>query len=139
VNVHEFLHASGEVDGGAAIGDFDLAPGPMHVEEDEQVRGAVAFILAVVALDLARLGLDGTAISWSPLPRSPMARYRARSRPRPGALGQLDVEWLRHASPSAGSPAAPSFIAEPLSASADLLCGDYYLFTGIDSVRDAPR
>jgi hypothetical protein len=33
----------------------------MHVEEDEQVGGAVAFILAVVALDLARLGLDGLA------------------------------------------------------------------------------
>jgi hypothetical protein len=61
VNVREFLHASGEVDSGAAIGDFDLAPRPIHVEEDEQVGGAVAFILAVIALDLARLGLDGLA------------------------------------------------------------------------------
>jgi len=51
------------------------------------------------------------------------------------------------ASPSAGSPAAHSAIAEPLPAFADLLCGDfgrlavalYYLFTGIDSVRNAPR
>ena len=33
----------------------------MHVEEDEQVGGAVAFILAVVSFDPTRLGLDGLA------------------------------------------------------------------------------
>jgi hypothetical protein len=58
VKVREFAHAGGEVDGGTAVGDFDLAPRSMHVEEDEQVGGPVAFILAVVALKLTRLGLD---------------------------------------------------------------------------------
>ena len=53
VDVHEFLHAGGEVDGGAAVGDFDLAPGPMHVKEDEQIGGAIALVLAIVALQLA--------------------------------------------------------------------------------------
>src|SRR5204862_3070775 len=37
VDVGELAHAGGEVDGGTAVGDFDFAPGPMHVEEDEQV------------------------------------------------------------------------------------------------------
>ncbi len=41
--------------------DFDLAPGPMHVEEDEQVGRTVALVLAIVALDLARLGRDRLA------------------------------------------------------------------------------
>jgi hypothetical protein len=36
VNVHEFLRVGREVDGGTAVGDFDLAPGPMHIEQDEQ-------------------------------------------------------------------------------------------------------
>jgi hypothetical protein len=35
VNVSKLAHADGEVHGGAAVADFDLAPGPMHVEEDE--------------------------------------------------------------------------------------------------------
>jgi len=42
VNVHELPHAGREVDSGAAVGNFDLAPGPMHVKEDEQVGGAIA-------------------------------------------------------------------------------------------------
>src|SRR5882762_2240676 len=61
VNVHEFPPAGGEVDGGAAVGDFDLAPGPMHVEEDEEVGRPIALILAVEALKLTRLGLDRLA------------------------------------------------------------------------------
>jgi len=36
VNVSKLAHADGEVHGGAAVADFDLAPGPMHVEEDER-------------------------------------------------------------------------------------------------------
>jgi hypothetical protein len=33
----------------------------MHVEEDEQIGGAIALVLAVVALQLPRLGLNGLA------------------------------------------------------------------------------
>jgi hypothetical protein len=40
------------------VGDLDLAPGAVCVEEDEQVDRAVAPILAVVAFELARRGRD---------------------------------------------------------------------------------
>ena len=40
------------------VGNFDLAPGPVHVEEDEQVGGPVALVFAVVAFKLARFGRD---------------------------------------------------------------------------------
>jgi hypothetical protein len=61
VNIGEFAHAGGEVDRGTAVCDFDLAPRPVHVEEDEQINGAVALILAIVALELARFGRDRPA------------------------------------------------------------------------------
>src|SRR4051794_30226671 len=58
VNVGELAHADGEVLCRVAIGDLDLAPGLVGLEEDEQVGRPIALILAVVALDLARLGRD---------------------------------------------------------------------------------
>src|SRR5258705_918572 len=58
VNVSELAHAGGEVDGGTAVSNFDLAPGSMRVEENEQVGRPIAFVLAVVALELARHGRD---------------------------------------------------------------------------------
>ena len=58
VNVSKLAHAGGEVHCGAAVGDFDLAPGSMHVEEDEQIGRSIALVLAVVALELSRLGRD---------------------------------------------------------------------------------
>jgi hypothetical protein len=61
VKVGKLAHAGGEVHGGTAVSHLDLAPGPMRVEEDEQVDGAIALILAVVTLDLARLGRDRLA------------------------------------------------------------------------------
>ena len=73
VNVRKFPHAGGEVDGGTAAGDFDLAPRSMHVEEDEQVGRSVAFVLAVVALELTRLGLDRLACLADELGRAYMS------------------------------------------------------------------
>jgi hypothetical protein len=35
-NLHEFPHDGSEVNGSAAVGDFDLAPGPMRIKEDKQ-------------------------------------------------------------------------------------------------------
>lgn len=58
MSVGELAHADGKVFCGAPLGDLDLAPGAVHVEEDEQVGGAVALVLAVVALELAWLGRD---------------------------------------------------------------------------------
>jgi hypothetical protein len=73
VNIREITHAGGEVDCGAAVGDFDLAPGSMHVEEDEQVGGPIAPILAVVALKLTRLGLYRLAYLADELGRAYMS------------------------------------------------------------------
>jgi hypothetical protein len=59
MNVDEIAHAFGKVADGAPVGDLDLAPGPVGIEKDEQVGGAVAAILAVVTLKLARRSRDG--------------------------------------------------------------------------------
>src|SRR5258708_26919297 len=61
VKIDEITHAFGEVAGGAAVGDLDRAPGLVRIEEDEQVSRAIAAILAVVALELARRGRDRRA------------------------------------------------------------------------------
>ena len=58
VEVDQLTHADGKVPVGAPVGDLDPAPGPMGVEEDEQVDCAVAVILAIVTLELARAGRD---------------------------------------------------------------------------------
>jgi hypothetical protein len=63
-NVGEPTHAGGEVHCGTTVGDFDLAPRLMHIEEDEQVGGPIAPVLAVVALELARLGWRTSPMSW---------------------------------------------------------------------------
>src|SRR5208283_6150925 len=56
MDIGEVAHADGEVFRGAPFGDLELAPVAVHIQEHEQVRGSVAFIFAVVALDLPRLG-----------------------------------------------------------------------------------
>src|ERR1700758_23804 len=61
MKVHEITHAFGEVARGAAVGDLDRAPRLVGIEEDEEVGGAVATILAVVALELAWRGRDRLA------------------------------------------------------------------------------
>ena len=94
VNVHEFPHAGSEVDGGAAVGDLDPAPGPMHVEEDEQVGGAIALILAIVALELARLGLDRLANLADELDRTFIKRDH---RTLTIGLFGIEVEDILHA------------------------------------------
>ena len=55
IDIDEVAHAEGEVVSGAPIGDLDLAPRAVDVKEDEEIGGAVAAILVVVALDLPRL------------------------------------------------------------------------------------
>ena len=61
MDVDEFTHALGVVNGGAAVGDLDVAPAPMRIEGDEEIDGAVAAILVIVALALSRLGRDRLA------------------------------------------------------------------------------
>src|SRR5262245_46704634 len=66
----------------------------MHVEEDEQVGGAVALILAVVALQLPRLGLDGLANLADELGR---AFVETDHRTLPIGLRSIEVEHIFHA------------------------------------------
>jgi len=60
MDIDEFAHAVSIVHGGAPFGDFDLAPGPMRVEGDEEIDGAVAAVLVIVTLAFpARVGSAG--------------------------------------------------------------------------------
>jgi hypothetical protein len=52
-------HASGIVFRRSPFGDFDLAPGTMHVEEDEEIDRAIATILVIVTFELTRPDRDG--------------------------------------------------------------------------------
>ena len=70
MNIDEFAHALGVIPRGPPRGDLDLAPQPMHVDADEEIDGAVAAVLAIVAFELARLGRDRLAhlaMSWTGL------------------------------------------------------------------------
>jgi hypothetical protein len=94
VDVDELAHALGEVAGRPMLGDLDLAPGPVRVEEDEQVDGAVAPILVVITLELPRFGRNRLAHLADELGR---ALVEAHHRPlRIGRLG-IEIEHILHA------------------------------------------
>ena len=70
------------------------APGSMRVEEDEQIDRPIAFILAIVALELARLGRDRRPYLADELGRALIeTNYRAL---RIGRFG-IEVEHILHA------------------------------------------
>ena len=101
VDVDEFAHAFGKVAGRPLVGDLDPAPGPVDVEKDEQVDRAVAPILVVVALELARLGWDRLADLANQLGRALVeADHRALC---VGGLG-VEVEDILHAGDVSGRP-----------------------------------
>ena len=50
MHVYKFAHALSEVVCGAPVRNFDMAPGAMGIEQDEQIERAVAPIFVVVAL-----------------------------------------------------------------------------------------
>src|SRR5882724_9639639 len=56
-----FTHAVGVIFCRPPLGDLDLAPGPMDVDADEEIDGAVAAVLVIVPLELTRLGRDRLA------------------------------------------------------------------------------
>lgn len=43
---------------GPPLADFDLAPGTMHVEENEEIDRAIATILVIVTFEPSGLGRD---------------------------------------------------------------------------------
>ena len=67
IEIDELAHASGEVASGSLVGDLDLAPGPVRIEEDEQVGRALAAIFTVIALaptGAAGIGGRTSPMSW---------------------------------------------------------------------------
>src|SRR5580692_5326510 len=61
MDIDELAHELSVVFCCPSFGDLDLAPGTMHVEDDEEIDGAVAAVLVIVAFELARLGRNWLA------------------------------------------------------------------------------
>ena len=87
MDVDKLTHAVGVVHGGAAVGDLDVAPAAMRIEGDEEIDGAVAAILVVVALALSRLGRDRLAHLADQLDGG-----LVEANQRPGGIRHLGVE-----------------------------------------------
>jgi hypothetical protein len=94
MDIGEFAHALGVVFCRPPLGDLDLAPGPMHVDADEEIDGAVAAVLVVVAFELARRGRDGLAHLADELDRALVEADH-----RPFGIGRfgIEVEHVFHA------------------------------------------
>ena len=84
----------GVVFGCAPLGDFDLAPRPVDVDADEEIDGAVAAVLVIVAFELARLGRDRLAHLADQLDRALVEADH-----RPVGIGRfgIEVEHVFHA------------------------------------------
>src|SRR3546814_15408134 len=76
LDVDEIAHLLGKVDGRAPPGDRDLAPGPVGIHGDEQIDGAVAAILVVIALQPSRPGRDWLTCFADELNRAPRSEER---------------------------------------------------------------
>src|SRR6476469_8919694 len=59
MDVDEITHALGVIPCRSPLGDLDLAPGTMHVEENEEIDRAIATILIIVTFEPAGLGRNG--------------------------------------------------------------------------------
>jgi len=53
--VYRVAHTESKVEFGAPLGHFDMPLPSMRLEEDEQIAGAISFVLEVVALRMTRL------------------------------------------------------------------------------------
>src|ERR1700730_5952555 len=76
------------------LGDLDLAPGPMHVDADEEIDSAVATVLVIVTFELTRLGGDRLAYLADQLDR---ALVEADHRPLGVGRFGVEVEHVFHA------------------------------------------
>src|SRR5258705_8348350 len=90
MDIDEFAHALGVIFCRPPPGDLDLAPGPMHVDAGEEIDGAVAAILAIVAFELARLGRNRLADLADKLDR---ALVEANHRPLGTERIGLRFDW----------------------------------------------
>src|SRR5712675_1366806 len=87
MDIDEFAHAPGVVSCRPPLGDLDLAPGPMHVDADEEIDGAVAAVLVIVTFELTRLGRDRLAHLADQLDRALVEADH-----RPLGIGRLGIE-----------------------------------------------
>ena len=87
MDVDKIAHALGVVFCRSPLCDFDLAPGTMHVEENEEIDRTIATILVIVTFKLTRPGRDG-------LPRLADELHRAfvEAHHRPLGVRRLGVE-----------------------------------------------
>src|SRR5450432_4917792 len=58
MDIDEFTHAVRVIYGGATVCNLDVAPATMRIEGNEEIDGAVAAVLVIVALALSWLGWD---------------------------------------------------------------------------------
>src|SRR5438105_146650 len=94
MDISEFAHAPGVVFCRPPLGELDLAPGPMHVDADEEIGGAVAAVLVIVTFALTRLGRDRLAYFTDQLDR---ALVEADHRPLGVGRFGIEVEHVFHA------------------------------------------
>src|SRR5256884_7292083 len=89
MDIDEFAHAVGVVHGGAVLGDLDVAPATMRVEGNEEIDGAVAAVLVIVAAPLSPLRRERPA---GPPPGRGRGGVVAKPRPRGGPGPRAEEE-----------------------------------------------
>jgi hypothetical protein len=92
MDIDEVAHAVGIIFCRSALGDFDLAPGTMDVEEDEEIDRAVATILVIVTFEPARLGRNRLTRLADELHRAFVEAHH-----RPLGIGRFGIE-IKHTS-----------------------------------------
>src|SRR6202166_2385852 len=87
MDIDEVAHAVGIIFCRSALSDFDLAPGTMDVEEDEEIDRAVATILVIVTFEPARLGRNRLTRLADELHRAFVEAHH-----RPLGIGRFGIE-----------------------------------------------
>src|ERR1700692_4283046 len=94
MDVDEIAHASGVVFCRSPLGGFDLAPGTMNVEENEEIDRTIATILVIVTFELTRPGRD-----WLTDLTDELHRAFVEAHHRPLGIGRfgIELEYVLHA------------------------------------------
>src|SRR5258705_11902064 len=90
MDVDEVTHAFGIVFCRSPLSELDLAPGTMHVEENEEIDRPIATILAIVTFEPARRGRD-----WLTDLADELHGTFVEAHDRPLRIGRLGIE-IKH-------------------------------------------